>query len=80
MHYLCRMPRSSPMAPCQIRRVRWRVFTARLGEGIWLRAMVAAAPASVAVAAGRAAEVAAHGERLPFLAADVAGFVSGGDV
>jgi hypothetical protein len=68
------------MAPCQISRVGWRVFGARLGAGIWLRAPVAAAPASVAVAAGRAAEVAAGGERLPFFAAEVAAFVSGGDV
>jgi hypothetical protein len=41
--------------------------------------VVAAAAASLAVAAGRAAEVAAREERLPFFAVEVAAFVSGGD-
>lgn len=40
--------------------------------------MLAAAAGSVMVAAGRAAEVAVFGERLPFSAVEVAVLVSGG--
>jgi hypothetical protein len=47
--------------------------------GMGRRAAFAAAAASVMVAAGRAAEVAVFGERLPFFAAEVAAFVSCGD-
>ena len=79
MHYLCRMPRSSPMVACQISQARWGVFGAPLNLWGRRRGVVAAAAASLAVAAGRAAEVAARGERLPFFAVEVAAFVSGGD-
>jgi hypothetical protein len=44
------------------------------------RTAFAAVAACVMVAAELAAEVAAREERLPFFAAEVAAFVSGGDV
>jgi len=54
-------------------------FGGHLSVGIGRRAAFAAAAASVMVAAGRAAEVAVFGERLPFSAAEVAAFVGSGD-
>jgi hypothetical protein len=51
----------------------------RLPVGMRLPEGHGAAAAWVVVAAGRAAEVAGRGERLPFSAGEVAGSVSGGD-
>ena len=54
-------------------------FGGHLSVGMGRRAAFAAAAASVMVAAGRAAEVAGFGERLPFSAGEVAALVGGGD-
>lgn len=51
----------------------------RLAVGMRLPEGHGAAAAWVVVAAGRAAEVAGRGERLPFSAGEVAVLVSGGD-
>lgn len=80
MHYLCRMPRSSPMVACQIDGPSWCLFGDSSGVGMRRQRLLAAVAGLVMVAAGRAAEVAVFGERLPFSAAEVAVLVSGGDV
>lgn len=79
-HYLCRMPRSSPMVACQIDGLCWRLFGDPYGVGMRRRSVLVAGVDSVMVAAGHAAEVAVFGERLPFSAAEVAALVGGGDV
>jgi hypothetical protein len=79
MHYLCRMPRSSPTAPCQIDGLCWCLFGDSFDVGMRRRSVLVAAAGSVMVAARRAAEAAAFGERLPFFAAEAAAYVGGCD-
>ena len=67
------------MVACQIDGLCYCLFGDSSGLGMWRRSVLVAAAASVMVAAGRGAEVAGFGERLPFSAAEVAALVGGGD-